>query len=68
MAQEQTVAIFLVRVSCLNAYQATNFFSIKTQLLTADCCYATEVRLLRGEAQKLKPVISDSHYVLSRFP
>ncbi len=59
MLQQQTVAIFLVLIFC--AYQATNFFLAKTELLSADGCYATELRVLRRETQKLKPVISHSH-------
>jgi hypothetical protein len=31
--------------------------------LSSDCCYATELRVLCREAQKLKLVMSDSHYV-----
>ena len=65
MLQQQTVAIFLVLIFC--AYQATNFFLAKTEFLSADGCYATELRVLRRETQKLKPVISDSHYFYPTF-
>jgi hypothetical protein len=36
--------------------------------LSTNCGHATELRVLRRETQKLKPVISDSHYLLSHFP
>ena len=65
MLQQQAVAIFLVLVFRTNAYQAANFFLVQTHFLPTDGCYATEPRVLRRKAQKLKPVISESHYVLS---
>ena len=66
MLQQQTVAIFLVLIFC--AYQATNFFLAKTELLSADGCYATELRVLRRETQELKSVISEPHCVFTHFP
>src|SRR5882724_557327 len=64
----QTVTIFLVLVFCPNVYQAAHFLLAKTQFLSTNRSDAAELRVLRRETQKLKPVISDSHYFLSHFP
>src|SRR5258708_33270024 len=63
MSQQQIVAIFFVPVIRPNIDHVTDFALVKKQSLSTDCCNATELCVLRREAEKLKPVISDSHYV-----